>query len=45
VLAVALALFLAQDPVEVEGQPLAAQVERAAQALELLGRGFPPRVT
>src|SRR5262245_17843121 len=33
-----------QDPVEVEGQPLAAQVERVGQALEVLGRGFPPEV-
>jgi hypothetical protein len=30
-----------QDPVEVEGQPLAAQVERVAQALDLLGHAFP----
>jgi len=44
VVAVVLALFLVQDPVDVEGQPLAAQIERVGQALEALGRGFPPAV-
>src|SRR4030095_13092397 len=34
--------MLVQDPVEVEGQPLAAQIERVGQALEFLGRGFSP---
>jgi hypothetical protein len=44
VIAVALALILAQDPVDVEGQPLGAQVDRVRQALELLGRHFPETV-
>src|SRR5436190_24044913 len=30
-------LLLAQDPVEVDGQPLAANAERLVQALEFLG--------
>src|SRR6185503_9621767 len=30
-------LFLLQDPVEVEGQPLAANAERVQQALDFLG--------
>ena len=39
----ALAAFLAllQDPLEVEGQPLAANVERLQQALEFLGAPLP----
>ncbi len=42
-IAVVLALLCIQEPVEVEGQPLAAQVERLGQALELLGRPFAPQ--
>jgi hypothetical protein len=42
VIAAVLALLCLQEPVEVEGQPLAAQVERLGQALELLGRPFAP---
>ncbi|MBI3854595.1 MAG: hypothetical protein HY293_02765, partial [Planctomycetes bacterium] len=34
-------LMLAQDPVEVEGQPLAANVERLQQALDFLGAPLP----
>ncbi|RPH41893.1 MAG: hypothetical protein EHM91_09805, partial [Planctomycetota bacterium] len=34
-------LFLVQDPVEVEGQPLAANVERLQQALDFLGAPLP----
>jgi hypothetical protein len=34
-------LLLVQDPVEVEGQPLAANVERLQQALDFLGAPFP----
>jgi hypothetical protein len=44
VVALALALLLSQDPVELEGQPLAAQVERLGKALELLGRPFSPEI-
>jgi hypothetical protein len=36
-----LLLLCAQEPVEVEGQPLAAQVERLLQALEASGRPLP----
>jgi hypothetical protein len=43
VIAAVLALLCIQDPVDVEGQPLAAQVERLGQALELLGRPFAPQ--
>ena len=34
----------AQDPIPVEGQPLAAQVERLIQALEFLGSPLAPDV-
>jgi hypothetical protein len=44
VVVVALALLLLQDPVDVEGQPLVAQVDRVRQALEFLGRPFPEPV-
>ncbi len=37
-------LLLLQDPVEVEGQPLAVLVDRVAQALDYLGHGFPPEL-
>jgi len=43
VIAALLVLLWAQDPVDVEGQPLAAQVERLGQALDLLGRPFSPQ--
>jgi hypothetical protein len=39
--ATALALLLLQEPVEVEGQPLAANVARVVQALELAGAPLP----
>jgi hypothetical protein len=38
-------LLLAQDPVDVDAQPLAVLVERAGQALDLLGHGLPPELT
>jgi hypothetical protein len=38
---VAAVMLLAQEPVEVEGQPLAANVERLAEALEVLGTPLP----
>ena len=41
---VAAILLLVQDPVEVEGQPLAVLVERVVQALDQLGHGFPPEL-
>src|SRR4029078_4794508 len=37
-------LLLSQDPVEVEGQPLAANVERLQQALDFLGAPLPADV-
>ena len=37
-------LFLMQEPVDVEGQPLAANVERVRQALDLLGAPLPADV-
>jgi hypothetical protein len=37
----AILLLSVQEPVEVEGQPLAANVERLQQALEFLGRPLP----
>jgi len=37
-------MLLAQDPVEVEGQPLAANAERLNEALELLGAPLPGEV-
>ncbi len=40
-LALVALLALVQDPVEVEGQPLAANVERLQQALEFLGAPLP----
>ena len=40
-LALVALLALSQDPVEVEGQPLAANVERLQQALEFLGAPLP----
>ncbi len=40
----ALLLLASQEPVEVEGQPLAANVERLQQALEFLGRPLPAKV-
>ncbi len=39
-----LALLPRQDPVDVEGQPLAAQVERVLQALDQIGRGADPEL-
>jgi hypothetical protein len=44
VVAVAVVFLLTQDPVDVEGQPLSAQVERVRQAFEVLGRPFPEPV-
>jgi len=44
VTAAALALLLGQELVEVEGQPLAANVARLGQALESLGHPLPDRV-
>lgn len=38
------ALIVAQDPVAVEGQPLAAEARRVAAAMELLGRPLPDSV-
>src|SRR5882672_35199 len=34
-------MLLAQDPVDVEGQPLAANVERLRQALDFIGAPLP----
>jgi hypothetical protein len=44
VIATALVLLLCQEPVQVEGQPLAANVERLVQAMELLGHPLPDGV-
>src|SRR5579872_6387091 len=35
-------LLLAQDPVDVEGQPLAANADRLRQALDFIGSPLPP---
>jgi hypothetical protein len=37
-------LLLVQEPVDVEGQPLAVLVERMGEALEVLGRGWSPKL-
>ncbi len=43
-IAAVLALLLTQEIVEVEGQPLAANVDRLGQALEILGHPLPDEV-